>query len=246
MSRSEVLVRAGKAVAARLNLDVHRRDLAHPARRTAAMGSAHVDCVLDVGANTGQYATALREHGYTGRIESFEAIPELVAQLTSRASTDEAWRVHPHALGRDDGLLSFNVSEDTVTSSPLVANDRLLDQIPSASTARTIDVPCRSLASIWEHLVAPASTVMLKLDVQGFEHAVLDGLGPEIEHVTVIEVEMGLVGLYEGGSSIHDLLPRLHDEGFGVVSIDSGYVDIRTGQVLDIDVLMARRATVSE
>jgi FkbM family methyltransferase len=227
-------------LAARLNLDVHRRDLAHPARRTAAMRGAGVDLVLDVGANTGQYVAGLRAHGYTGRVESFEAIPVLATELSARAAEDGRWRVHGHALGVADGTIPFHVSEDTVTSSALIASDALLERISSASTVQTIDVPCHPLAGVWADVVGDARSVMLKIDVQGFEHAVLDGLADRIDDISLIEVEMGLVGLYEGGASIHDLLPRLHDRGFTVVSIDSGFVDRDSGQVLDIDMLMKR------
>ena len=240
MRRNPTLVRTAKAMAARLNLDVHRRDLTHPARRVAAMRTAGIDCVLDVGANTGQYAAGLREHGYQGRIESFEAIPALVEQLAPAVDADPLWRLQGYAVGRTDGTIPFHVSEDTVTSSALVASEQLLDRISSASIAQTVEVPVHTLASVWTDVVGPTSGVMLKVDVQGFEHAVLDGLGDRINDVALVEIEMGLVGLYEGGASIYDLLPRLHDDGFSVVSIDSGFVDQRTGQVLDIDMLMAR------
>jgi hypothetical protein len=82
---------------------------------------------------------------------------------------------------------------------------------------------------------------MLKVDVQGAEHAVLDGLADRIFEVALIEVEMALVPLYLGGSTIYDMLPRLHDAGFDVVSIDSGFVDASSGQVLDVDLLLRRR-----
>ena len=54
----------------------------------------NVDCVLDVGANRGQYGTFLRrEVGYTGRIASFEPQPACLRDLHAKASRDPLWEV---------------------------------------------------------------------------------------------------------------------------------------------------------
>lgn len=81
---------------------------------------------------------------------------------------------------------------------------------------------------------------MLKVDVQGFEHSVLDGARESLQDISLIEIEMGLTKLYENGSSVHDLLPRLKAMGYDVILLESGFVDAATGQVLDIDMLMGR------
>src|SRR5258708_7328948 len=51
-----------------------------------------VDCVFDVGANTGQYAAMLRrEVGFQGLIISFEPIPKVARALRAVAKGDPLW-----------------------------------------------------------------------------------------------------------------------------------------------------------
>src|SRR5690242_20492587 len=57
-----------------------------------------IDTVIDVGANTGQYASALRKAGYTGRIISFEPLSEAYAELEKKSRPDPKWRVFQTAI----------------------------------------------------------------------------------------------------------------------------------------------------
>jgi hypothetical protein len=85
----------------------------------------------------------------------------------------------------------------------------------------------------------------VKIDVQGFEAAVLDGLTEHVRSVSVIEVEVAMTELYEGAPAPDELLRRLGQDGFDIVSLDRGFVDSVSGQVLDIDVLFERRDAVA-
>src|SRR6185436_2282089 len=60
----------------RAGLDIHRLTPASDpyAQIHAAVAANAIDIVFDVGANTGQFASALRAIGYKGRIVSFEPL----------------------------------------------------------------------------------------------------------------------------------------------------------------------------
>jgi hypothetical protein len=60
--------------------------------------------VLDVGANTGQYARRLRLGGCRGVIHSFEPGAEPFRELTGRASKDASWHAYQLALSDKPGL----------------------------------------------------------------------------------------------------------------------------------------------
>ena len=70
--------------------------------------SYSINCVLDVGANTGQYATLLRAIGYKGWIISFEPVRATYEVLARTASKDARWRVFPYALGATRGQFEIN------------------------------------------------------------------------------------------------------------------------------------------
>src|SRR5829696_1677907 len=55
---------------------------------TAILRDLDVNCVLDVGANVGQFGRKLRRGGYEGRIASFEPLAEFAAKLRRKAQKD--------------------------------------------------------------------------------------------------------------------------------------------------------------
>src|SRR5688572_30716617 len=78
----------------------------HTARVLAELG---IECVLDVGANVGQYGDMLRAIGYTGLIVSFEPVDATFHELSRHAAEDANWRTIQMALGAEDGEATLNV-----------------------------------------------------------------------------------------------------------------------------------------
>src|SRR5882724_7760563 len=76
-----------------------------------------IDCVLDVGANQGQYGSMLRRTGYRGRIISYEPVKASFDILKARAAKDPHWRVCNYALGAKAGAKTIHVSRSSVMAS---------------------------------------------------------------------------------------------------------------------------------
>ncbi len=73
-----------------------------------------IDCVLDVGANIGQYRDFLRNWvSYKGLIISFEPVPYNVWHLKQRRRQDPVWEIQDYALGSNNILKELGITSDT-------------------------------------------------------------------------------------------------------------------------------------
>ena len=110
-----------------------------------------VDCVIDVGANTGQYRDFLRDDVcYRGRVESFEPIPDHVTATGSRGARDPLWEVRGEALGSAPGTASFNIIMTGTQFSSFLAPDHPNVKLSRSqnATKRTIEVPVRTVDAV--------------------------------------------------------------------------------------------------
>jgi FkbM family methyltransferase len=203
--------------------------------RLAAMLDANrVRLVLDVGANEGQFATALRKAGYLGEIFSFEPLADAHAVLTDRAGGQ--WRVAPRvALSDSDGTASFEVASNSVSSSLLRITEACRDAAPQAAAKITIDVPTRRLDSLWTelNLYGPA---FLKIDTQGAEGLVLAGAGDLLSGPIVgVQAELGLVELYRGQILAPGIDEMLRGLGYRCADIIPGLREAKSHALLEYD-----------
>jgi len=205
-----------------------------------ALEAGGVDRVLDVGANVGQYARRLRTHGWAGDILSFEPLPEAHAVLAEAARDDARWAVAPPAaVGAGAGRAPLHRSRETDMSSLRPQSARLRALSPSSVVTDTVDVEVRPLAE----LVAPRrpdERLFLKIDVQGGEDAVLDGVGPLWGRLVGLQLELALTRLYEGERGYLDACTRLESLGFHLALVLPGYFDGKAARQLQFDGVFLR------
>lgn len=193
--------------------------------------------VIDVGANVGQYAGALRRDGYVGDIVSFEANPTSASELELNAAGDRRWRVEGVALGPEPGSTRLHVTVDSLSTSLLAPTaDEQYEFMAEASGSTPVEV--RTLDSF--ALVGDGTPTLLKLDVQGYELEVLRGAVRTLGEVAAVECELSLVQLYDGQAMIEDVVGHLRAAGFRPVCLSRGFTNPTSHEVIQVDGLFLR------
>jgi len=201
------------------------------------MLSTHeINLVIDVGANTGQYARALRQCGFKGRIVSFEPLPQAYSRLAHNARHDHLWTVFPPtAIGDVEGVIDINISGNTVSSSVLPILQTHVKTAPKSAYVATESVPITRLDSVWPGLCHPGDKGFLKIDVQGFEMEVLKGTSSVISQIRGLEIELSLVPLYARQELYDRMVEYIGKLGFELWSLSPELADNESGRLLQLD-----------
>lgn len=200
-----------------------------------------INCVVDVGAHEGEYATRLREGGYEGRIVSFEPVPRAFEELARQAAGDPDWSVHRLALGREDGATTMHVVPGTLSSlrKPTEFGARRYRRLREPEP---VEVEVRRLDGMLDELLQGLERPRpyLKLDTQGFDLDVFTGAGERIADFAGMQSELPLMQIYEGMPRLPDALAVYEDAGFDVAAMYPVSRQGKTGRVLEFDCVMVR------
>jgi FkbM family methyltransferase len=177
-----------------------------------------VDCVLDVGANAGQYAMMLRRDvGFSGTILSFEPNPSVFAKLEAAARSDPRWHVNQVALSDRDGEARFNIMAADQFSS-LNAPGEGLEPIFAKrnKVEQSVTVPCRRLETLLPELAQAQSAraLLLKMDTQGHDASVIAGAGASLSRMAGVQSELAIRPLYEGATDWQAMVATMRAAGF--------------------------------
>ena len=177
-----------------------------------------IDCVLDVGANRGQFVNFLRQEvGYEGEVISFEPIQGNAQFLRSKAMADEKWRICPYALGRNESRGNLKVMRcDDFSSFLDPSNEGAPEYSEMNSVARIEAVDIRRLDTALEELnIEPTKkSLYLKMDTQGFDLEVIAGATSVVKHVRALQTEVSCIPIYEQMPDITETIRALGDLNF--------------------------------
>lgn len=227
-----------KSAARSLGVELRRYDVAasEVARFHHLLKAKHVDLVVDVGANEGQYGKSLLKGGYRGSILSIEPLSEAYDRLTRATQASPSWQVAPRtAVGDVDGTVEMNVAGNSVSSSILPMLDSHAKAAPSSRYRATESVQIIRLDSLSHPMLHKSRSTFLKVDAQGYEMHVLRGASSLLEKVVGLQIELSLLPLYEGQRTYLQVLEWLSQRGFGLWGLLPGFVDRSSGRLMQFD-----------
>ncbi|HET6942312.1 MAG TPA: FkbM family methyltransferase [Sphingomicrobium sp.] len=200
-----------------------------------------VDCVFDVGANEGQYASDLRLIGYRGTIISFEPSPRSFERLSQISDRDPYWHVFDFALGSEAGEAQFNRMKESVYDSlrqPTTEETRhhaQFNQVVERVTVRVerLDTPFPGLKRRFGF-----TRPFLKTDTQGFDLEVFRGAQSVHPELVGLQCELALKRLYKGAPLMTDVLPE-YERGFVLAGLFA--VNPREAEVDECNLFFERR-----
>lgn len=222
---------------------VHSRIENDPSRQLSLALQHHkIRLIIDVGANAGQYAQDVFRSGYDGAIHSIEPQPDVHAQLREASRGHATWKVlDAMAVGDEEGTVELTVAGNSLSSSVLPMLDRHVQAAPGSAPVGRVAVRQTRLDTLYGEQLDPSSPTLLKIDTQGYEPQVLRGASISLSRVSLVQLELSLQPLYAGQQLWLEVMVTMRLHGFEVWALHPEFCDPRTGQVLQVNGLFARR-----
>ena len=82
---------------------------------------------------------------------------------------------------------------------------------------------------------------MIKIDTQGYEKNVIDGATESLNNIKIIQLEMSILPLYENEILFIEMINYLDKKGFQLFSLENGFSDLTTGQLLQVDGIFVQK-----
>ncbi len=182
-----------------------------------------IDCVLDVGANIGQYRDFLRSKvHYTGPILSFEPIARDVSILRERCAQDANWFVEGYALGPERGQMPLNVARSDQFSSFLEPDNTRTPAFASLNDvahSEMVDVyPLNEVFSELQQRIGFRHPY-LKLDTQGYDLEVLRGATAVLPAICALQTEASVIAIYRNMPDYKKTIGLLNECGFELTGL---------------------------
>lgn len=211
--------------------------------------------LIDVGANFGQTIEFFMSNWPKAKIIAFEpqhecldilnsikekfswADIQIILKACGNRTTTDGLKFYTHKVS--SGLSGFNRinknSEDSIKLEDVRNNkinyERFVSEINHERTVQTI----RLDEWLIEHNISKVD--LLKIDTQGYEQEVLEGMGEQLAKVRVVLTELMFYDLYERSLSFSDIEKYLHKAGLKLYDISHISKNPMNGRTDWVDVI---------
>jgi FkbM family methyltransferase len=137
------------------------------------------DLCFDVGANVGNRTELMQEIG--ARVISVEPQGACIKELQRKFGEDEAVVIVPSAVGAEPGTAEISVCEEDSTISTMSSRWQNEGRFSDRAWTRAESVPVTTMDRLIEEHGSPS---FCKIDVEGFEKQVLEGLSSPVRCIS--------------------------------------------------------------
>ena len=195
---------------------------------------ANIDSIWDVGANQGQFAFMANTVWPTVPIYSFEPDPDSFEKLSANFKKfNILGKPYLSALSDKKEVKKLMRYGANVNNSFLVRNEE---------TVSSVDVACTTLDLMGDSMPS-MRTAYLKLDVQGFELAVLAGAKEFLKKCKYVQVEVSFSPAYAGGATSYEVMSAMNSCDFECIEIlDLLRNKTSANEIIEADLLFRRNS----
>lgn len=204
-----------------------------------------IGTLIDVGANTGQFAKQFRQVRPDSLIYSFEPLRDCFEELQRTMAGTPGFTAFNVALGETDGETEFFRSESSPSSSLLPMGELHKELFPFSSHTTVETVTVKRLDSYLQEILVRGS-VLVKIDVQGAETQVLKGGRQFLSSADAVLAEVGYLSLYDGQATIQEILSLLNGLEFTFVGIVDQCLRPRDSLPIYGDALFVKRVALEQ
>lgn len=189
--------------------------------------------IVDVGANVGSWSSEVKRIYPTARFVLLDADPSNAEKLREVCSQSRDWEYHVALLGAEqrDSAVFYQMG----MRSSVLSEKSQLDR-------NTLIMPMTTLDSLVK--ARRGDSVLLKLDVQGYELAVLRGAGNLLSQAEVVILECSLIEANESAPLFADAVAFMDARGFAAYDICGHHRRPSDGALYQVDVAFAKKESL--
>lgn len=205
----------------------------------SVLAQLHFATAVDIGANRGQFALAVRACAPQATLISFEPLPEPARKFRQVFARDTRTVLHEVAIGPTFDEVVMHVSARDDSSSLLPISSVQEEMFPGTGEIDAVPVRVAPLEAFLDGRTLHGAA-LLKLDVQGYELAALQGCESLIDRFQWVYCECSFMELYTGQALAADVVTWLNHHGFDIVGMFHAEYD-RWGRAVQADLLFEHR-----
>jgi FkbM family methyltransferase len=207
----------------------------------AWLQNLNIKTILDIGANTGQFALEINKYLPDATIFSFEPLRNEYDQLIKRTLNIKRFKAINIALGDINGKTIIHRHIFSPASSLLKVSNVSMEAYPYIGNSNNEEIEIMRLDDFIasdKYLLEPE--ILIKMDVQGFEDKVIKGGENTFILAKVIISEISFQELYEGQECFDGIYNQLINLGFSIKGIIGPGLNPNNGLPLYADAIFVK------